>query len=105
MNRALALLMPALLLAQAPAIQHVRGGSMCVGAQLAVVRAIQEKHTPPGEWCQRPTTPMPAKAHACTCHQHDCSDPDPLHVSAHTDTQCLNYCTVQQCNCAMNDCP
>ena len=77
----------------------------CMGAQMAVVMAAaQERHTPDGEWCQRPPV-QSKKAHACMCHQHNCSDPDPDHVSAHTDGMCLNYCTVKNCKCAAMDCP
>lgn len=84
--------------------------TMCVGAQLAVVMATsakltaQERSTPPGEWCQRPTTRMSNKAHPCACHQHDCTDEDPDHLSAHTDSACLNYCNVKDCRCAVMDC-
>lgn len=81
-------------------------GSMpCMGAIHAKAMAAQERKTPEGEWCQRPDPQMGRKAHACACHQHDCSDPDPSHVSAHTDAQCLNFCTVSQCKCGVHDCP
>jgi hypothetical protein len=84
-------------------------GMMCPGAALAVVHATafklsQERSTPPGEWCQRPEQRMPRGAHACDCHKHDCTDPDPDHVSAHTDPMCLNYCTTANCACAHMDC-
>lgn len=78
----------------------------CAGAKLAMVSAMaQERSTPPGEWCQREVKPMPAKAHACACHEHDCSDPDPNHVSAHVDPECLNFCTTSRCFCERMDCP
>jgi hypothetical protein len=80
-----------------------RGQAMlCMGAVHAA--AAQERSTPPGEWCQRPPV-RSTKAHACACHQHDCTDPDPNHVSAHVDAACLNFCTVSQCQCAHMDCP
>jgi hypothetical protein len=77
----------------------------CMGALHAQAVAAQERKTPDGEWCQRPLPEMSKKAHACACHQHDCSDPDPNHVSAHTDAKCLNYCTVANCRCERTDCP
>ena len=81
---------------------------MCLGAQLAVVHAtavkLQERKLPDGEWCQRPASRMSTKAHACSCHKHDCADDDPDHVSAHTDRACLSYCTVKDCRCAVMDC-
>jgi len=80
----------------------------CMGAvHAAAVLAAQapERKTPAGEWCQRQEPQMSRRAHACECHTHDCSDPDPAHVSAHTDAQCLNYCTVSQCRCGVQDCP
>lgn len=83
----------------------------CAGAQMATVMAAQlqeptnpERHTPAGEWCQRPPV-QSNKAHACACHQTDCNDADPNHVPAHTDPKCLNYCTQSQCKCSVNDCP
>jgi hypothetical protein len=79
----------------------------CIGAiHSATLLAAQgpERKTPDGEWCQRPEKQMSQKAHACSCHKHDCSDPNPSHVSAHIDTQCLNYCTVSQCRCPVQDC-
>lgn len=83
-------------------------GMMCPGAALAVVHAtamkLQERSTPDGEWCQRAAPRMPKEAHACECHKHDCTDPDPDHVSAHVDAKCLNYCTVAKCECAAMDC-
>lgn len=85
-------------------------GEHCVGANHAAMMAVaakaQERSTPPGEWCQRPTTRMPAKAHACECHKHDCTaDPsDPNNLSAHTDAKCLNYCTTENCACQVMDC-
>src|SRR5690348_97375 len=44
----------------------VKGGAeACAGAQLAVVHqvaaALQERQTPPGEWCQRPEQSMSRK--------------------------------------------
>lgn len=80
----------------------------CTGAlhaQAVAAQAAPERKTPPGEWCQRPLPQMSKKAHACACHQHDCTDPDPNHVSAHTDAKCLNYCTQAQCKCERMDCP
>lgn len=83
-------------------------GMMCPGAALAVVHAtaakIQERATPPGEWCQRAEPRMPKGAHACNCHKADCTDPDPNTLPAHTDAKCLNYCTVAQCDCPKTDC-
>jgi hypothetical protein len=90
------------------AIQDPTSRMPCAGAlHAAAVAAAQapERKTPDGEWCQRETPQMNAKAHACRCHQHDCEDPDPTHVSAHIDSHCLNYCTVSQCRCATQDCP
>ena len=107
MTRVLALIIPALLLVQLPVFQkHVSVSEMCAGAQVAVIKGAvtQERHTPDGEWCQRPTNPMPRKAHACKCHKHDCGDPDPHHLSAHTDPHCLNFCTVANCRCSEQDC-
>ena len=69
-----------------------------------IAQAAQERQLPPGEWCQRPPVTSP-KAHPCTCHQHDCSDPDPTHVSAHVDQACQSFCHVDQCLCAKQDCP
>ena len=67
--------------------------------------AVQvERKTPPGEWCQRPPV-QSKKAHACACHQHNCNDADPNHLSAHVDSQCLNFCTTSQCRCSKDDCP
>lgn len=77
----------------------------CVGAVHAQLMAAQERKTPDGEWCQRPQPDMSKKAHACKCHEHDCSDPDPNHVSAHVDAECLNYCNVSGCRCGVHDCP
>lgn len=77
----------------------------CVGALHAKAMSAQEHKTPEGEWCQRPADRMSKKAHACACHQHNCLDPDPNHVSAHVDAKCLNYCTVSQCRCGVMDCP
>lgn len=87
-----------------------RGASeMCLGAVHAVLHAQDmgspERSTPPGEWCQRPQPQMSKKAHACSCHQTDCQDDDPSHVPAHTDANCLNFCTTSQCRCPMHDCP
>ena len=65
----------------------------------------QERRTPPGEWCQRPAIPMPAKAHACSCDKANCADPDPNHVPAHMDRKCLNFCAVDNCSCVETDCP
>lgn len=77
---------------------------MLLVALVAAIPAAQEQHTPPGDWCQRP--PIQSQhAHECACHQHDCSDPDPDHVSAHHDTACKNYCNVHSCMCAKMDCP
>ena len=81
------------------------GMAPCVGAMHAKMMAAQERQTPDGEWYQRPVPDMPKKAHACACHEHNCSDPDPDHVSAHTDSQCLNFCTVAKCSCERMDCP
>ena len=76
----------------------------CAGALHA--QASPERKTPPGEWCQRQAPQMDRKAHACACHQHDCSKPDEdTYRSAHTDAQCLNYCTTSQCRCSRDDCP
>lgn len=81
---------------------------LCMGAQLAIVlntaAKLQERHTPPGEWCQRPAPTMSKKAHPCDCHKHDCEDPDPDHLSAHTDPKCDNYCNTKDCRCAVHDC-
>lgn len=81
---------------------------MCVGAQLAAVHAmaakLQERKTPPGEWCQRAQTRMPKGAHACGCHKTNCQDDDPNTLPAHTDSACLNFCTVEQCACPVQDC-
>lgn len=82
---------------------------LCMGAQLAILHATalklsQERSTPEGEWCQRAEPQMPAKAHACDCHKHDCEDHDPSHVSAHLDPQCLNYCNTKSCACKHTDC-
>jgi hypothetical protein len=77
----------------------------CVGAMKAMAVMAQEQRTPPGEWCQRPAPDMSKKAHACACHQHSCSDPDPDHVSAHVDANCKNYCYVDGCRCERDDCP
>jgi hypothetical protein len=80
----------------------------CMGAlhaQAIAAQAAPERTTPLGEWCQRPVPQMSKKAHACTCHQHNCTDPDPSHVSAHTDPKCLNYCTQANCRCERMDCP
>lgn len=96
-------------------------GEHCVGANHAALEAIaaqylphgipfevaaQERSTPPGEWCQRPQRNMPAKAHACECHKHDCTkDPDDQNnLSAHTDAKCLNFCTTANCQCSVMDC-
>lgn len=85
-------------------------GMACEGANHAMLMAVagkgQERSTPPGEWCQRPTTRMSSKAHACDCHKHDCTkdDSDPDNLSAHTDANCLNYCTTANCRCAVMDC-
>lgn len=84
---------------------------LCVGAVAAQEGQFPpgpspERSTPKGEWCQRP--PLRSnKAHACGCHAHNCqADPrDPNNHSAHTDPQCLNYCTVTQCQCPSQDCP
>ena len=65
---------------------------------------MQERHTPVGEWCQRPPV-QSKKAHECHCRKQDCNDPDPLHVSAHVDVSCLNYCHVHECLCEKMDCP
>lgn len=101
------LVLAALLLGQ---VVEPRPNSMmpCMGAlhaQALAAQAAPERKTPPGEWCQRPLPEMSKKAHACACHQHDCTDPDPNHVSAHTDSKCLNYCTQSQCRCERTDCP
>lgn len=81
---------------------------LCVGAQLAIVHAtaakLQERSTPDGEWCQRPETRMPKGAHACECHKASCTDKDPEHLPAHTDAQCLNFCSVEKCSCPEMDC-
>lgn len=90
---------------QAPDVQFKPDAMPCMGALRAKVMAAQERSTPPGEWCQRPQPEMSKKAHSCACHQHDCSDPDPSHVSAHTDSACLNFCTTANCRCAVHDCP
>lgn len=86
---------------------HVVQPVLCQGAQHAIVMAAAqgiERKTPDGEWCQRAPV-QSQKAHACECHKHNCADPDPDHVSAHTDSQCLNYCTQAQCRCVAMDCP
>ncbi len=83
----------------------LRSTPFCVGALAAQITQAQERTLPPGEWCQRPAQRMDRKAHACTCHKHDCADEDPTHVSAHTDPQCLSYCTVTACRCLSMDCP
>ena len=77
---------------------------LVVGLSLSQA-ATQERKTPAGEWCQRPEIPMPVKAHACACEKANCSDPDPSHSSAHMDQKCLNFCTVEQCECPIQDCP
>lgn len=82
---------------------------LCMGAQLAIVHQTAfklqgERHTPPGEWCQRPAPTMSKKAHPCDCHKHDCDDPDPNHLSAHTDPKCENFCNTKDCRCAVHDC-
>lgn len=98
------LILAALLLA--PLIEWRPDSMMpCMGALHAQAITAQEHKTPDGEWCQRPLPQMSKKAHACACHQHDCTDPDPNHVSAHTDAKCLNYCTQAQCRCERTDCP
>ncbi len=80
-------------------------GMLCMGAQHAIVLAAAQEHkTPDGEWCQRAPAQSP-KAHACACHATTCSDPDPDHLPAHVDVNCLNYCTVAQCLCPKADCP
>jgi hypothetical protein len=63
-----------------------------------------ERHTPPGEWCQRPPITS-KKAHECHCAEHNCADPEPTHVSAHVDPSCSNYCHIHECLCAKQDCP
>jgi hypothetical protein len=79
----------------------------CPGFDTLQIRRAQEKQTPDGEWCQRPTQKMSPKAHACACHTHNCkADPTDLNnLSAHTDNKCLNFCTVTKCECLEGDCP
>lgn len=74
----------------------------CIGALKAMA---QESQLPKDVWCQRAVPDMPKKAVACACHQHDCTDPDPDHVSAHTDPKCGKYCDVHGCKCGQMDCP
>ncbi len=83
-------------------LELAKDGDACIGALHA---QAQERQTPPGEWCQRQARNMSKKAHACSCHQHSCTDEDPNHVSAHTDNKCLNYCHQHQCRCLQDDCP
>lgn len=73
-------------------------------ALLAALQSAPERHTPPGEWCQRPPLQSQA-AHACTCQKQDCTDADPQHVSAHVDPMCQNYCHIDACRCEQMDCP
>ncbi len=77
-------------------------GMAYVGAQAVIA---QERHTPEGEWCQRPMAAMSKKAHACACHTASCTDPDPDHLPAHIDAMCLSYCRVTSCKCPKADCP
>jgi hypothetical protein len=64
----------------------------------------RERDVPDGHWCQRAPV-HDQRAHACACHQHNCLDPDPGHVSAHTDPKCKVYCHVNHCRCERMDCP
>lgn len=92
---------------QAPIRDH--GGARCMGAMAAmqIIVAAQEKETPPGTWCQRPVEKMRKEAVACACHAHNCDKDlsDPAYLSAHTDSQCENFCHTQKCECAAMDCP
>lgn len=88
------------------------GGACLMAQHTGAVAAQQddnpdrrEREVPDGHWCQRAQPRMDRKAHACSCHQHDCGDPDPNHVSAHTDPKCLDFCKQKKCFCERMDCP
>jgi len=85
-------------------------GALCPTAARLIAQELEnperrERSTPPGHWCQRAAPRMDQQAHACKCHQHNCTDPDPNHVSAHTDGECKNFCHQQACKCERQDCP
>jgi hypothetical protein len=101
--------------------QNLTGlGPLCEMAQHKVAFAAQvpvepppsnperrEREVPNGHWCQRPPLPRSEKAHACACHQHDCAKraDDDNSYSAHTDPECQDYCHINKCLCAKQDCP
>lgn len=78
----------------------------CAGALMAQQAAAQEQRLPAEHWCQR-TASTNQKAHACACHQHDCTkDPEnQMNHSSHTDPNCKSFCDVDRCRCDKQDCP
>lgn len=82
------------------------GGFPVGSGTLCMMAMAQEQEVPDGHWCQRAERRMSKKAHACSCHQHDCKadQRDINNLSAHTDPKCLDYCHTGKCLCAAMDC-